>query len=155
MGAVWTCDGAPSRARSPSRRASGCSCATSTRSSPVTIGALARWVHGRTALATDPYLQLGLANRDKGNRAALFIPVELRVQPTCRWAIELRSGWNSDLEVWRDGWHVPVDLGARVRATSQLDVAASFGFRSLLGPQNNAKERTVFVTVGWRTGDVW
>ena len=77
------------------------------------------------------------------------MPIALAVQPTCGWAIALRTGWNSDLAVWRDGWHVPVAIGAQARITAQVEVSALLGFASLLGPQNTPKERALFVTVGW------
>jgi hypothetical protein len=117
----------------------------------VTLGALAKWTRGRFAIVGDPYLQLGLANTDKGNRAELFLPITLAIQPTCRWAIEARTGWNSDLAVWTDGFYIPLYLGLRARASMHLDVAAGFGFASLLGPQNTAKERAGFLTFGWRS----
>lgn len=114
-------------------------------------GALLGWRHGRFAIVGDPYLQLGLANRDRGNRAALFLPVTLTVQPTCRWAISLRTGWNSDLAVWSDGWHIPVFVGVRARATEHLDIGGGLGFSTLLGPQNTAKLRIAVVSFGWRS----
>lgn len=115
-----------------------------------TLGVRARWRHGRLAVTAAPYLQIGLANTDLGNRTAAVVPITLAVQPVWHWALRLATGWNSDLAVWRDGWHVPVALGARVRATEQLDVAVDYGFTSLLGPLNTPKDRVVFVTVGWR-----
>ena len=117
----------------------------------LTFGAAIRWTRGRFAIGGDPYLQLGLANRDQGNDAALVLPVVASIQPTCRWAIELDTGWNSKLAVWRDGWHVPVEVGVRARVTANLDISAAYGFTSLLGPVNTPKERVLFVSAGWRT----
>ncbi|MGE5184337.1 MAG: hypothetical protein ACM31C_19845, partial [Acidobacteriota bacterium] len=73
----------------------------------VTLGALVRWTRGRWAVWSDPYLQLGLANVDAGNRHALFVPIGVSMQPGCRWAIDLRTGWDSDFAVITDGWYVP------------------------------------------------
>ena len=117
----------------------------------VTLGAAIRWTHGRYAIAGDPYLQIGLKNTEEGNRAALWLPVVFSIQPTCRWAIDLTTGWNSDLAVWQDGWHVPAEVGVRVRATMHLDLSAAYGFTTILGPLNTPKERVLFVTAGWRT----
>ncbi len=116
----------------------------------VTLGTLVRWQRGRIALIGDPYLQLGLLNMDQGNRAAIVLPIELAIQPTCRWAISLHTGWDADVAVWRDGWEVPVALGTLARVTAQLDVGATLGFQHLLGPLNTPKDRVVFITVGWR-----
>ena len=116
----------------------------------VMLGALLRWTHGRYAITSDPYLRLGLANRERGNRDAIMLPVWLALQPTCRWAISLHTGFNSDLAVIRDGWHVPVTLGVRARATAEIDVGVEAGFTSLLGPQNNAKQAAIAASIAWR-----
>lgn len=115
------------------------------------LGALVRWQRGRFAVRGDPYLRIGLANTSQGNRTALWLPVELEVQPTCRWMIGFETGWNSDLAVWRDGYYVPAAFDVRARATRHLDVGLTFGFSSAYGPQATAKERVLFLRVGWRT----
>ncbi|MDB4963751.1 MAG: hypothetical protein JWP01_3750 [Myxococcales bacterium] len=117
----------------------------------ITAGALVRWTRGRFAVESDPYLRLGLANRDLGNRAAVFVPVLLAVQPTCRWLLAIHTGWDSEVAVASDGYHIPFGLVVRARATPHVDVAVEAGFTSLLGPQNNIKQRAALVTVGWRT----
>jgi hypothetical protein len=116
----------------------------------VTLGALAAWSAGRYAVRTDPYLQIGLASTGAGNRAQLWLPLQLAVQPTCGWEVALHTGWNSELAVIRDGWKVPLALGVRARATTHVDIGATLGFASLLGPQNTPKQRVLFVSVGWR-----
>ncbi len=117
----------------------------------VTLGARARWHRGRFAITSDPYLQLGLGNNDRGNRAEMWLPIVVGLQPTCGWIVELHTGWNSDLAVVRDGWHIPAGLGVRAMATRHLELGGELGFTSLLGPQNNPKQRVAFVTIGWRS----
>ena len=73
-----------------------------------TFGALARWQRGRWSIAADPYLQLGLANTDRGNDSALVVPIYFTLQPACGWALALQTGYTSDLEVWQDGYHIPI-----------------------------------------------
>jgi hypothetical protein len=126
----------------------------------LTFGALVRWTRGRFALTADPYLQLGLANTDRGNRHELWLPLAFSVQPLARWELALHTGWDSmlgrylDLDGERklitDAWHVPVAFATRVAATPHVDVGAILGFSRLLGPQNTAKERALFFTVAWR-----
>lgn len=116
-----------------------------------TLGALVKWTRGRFAVIGDPYLQLGLANTDEGNRHALWLPVTFAVQPTARWELALRTGFNSDLAVISDGWHVPIALSTRVSIDGHFELGAMLGFASLLGPQNTAKERALFFTFGWRS----
>ena len=116
----------------------------------VTAGALVRWTRGRFAIAGDPYLQLGLANRDRGNRAALVVPVWLALQPARRVLVALHSGWDGELATLRDGWHVPVALAASARAYRNLHVAVEGGFRSLAGPQLDVKRRALALSLAWR-----
>jgi hypothetical protein len=117
-----------------------------------TVGALIRWTRSRFLIATDPYVRVGLANTNRGNRGYVMLPVWFGVQPTCRWLVALRTGWDSDLDVWRDGWHGQLALSVRAAATSNIDIAVEAGFNSLYGPQNNLKTRAAFITVGWRGG---
>jgi hypothetical protein len=116
----------------------------------VTLGAQLRWQHGRYAITGDPYLQLGLANRDQGNRAQLWLPIQLALQPTCRWLVALDTGINGELAVFDEAFHVPIAATVRARATTEIDVGATLGFASLLGPQNTPKQRVLFLTIGWR-----
>ncbi len=116
----------------------------------ITLGALLRWHRGRFGITGDPYLRIGLANRDLGNRAALFLPVWLAVQPTCRWLIALHTGWNSDLAVVKDGWHAPLAVIITARALPTLDFSIEAGFASLIGPQNQTKQRALLLTAIWR-----
>jgi hypothetical protein len=113
----------------------------------LTLGALARWEHGRFAITGDPYLQLGLANTDRGNRHQLFLPVELAVQPTCGWELAVDTGWNSELATWTDGWKVPLAVATRVQVMPELELGALFGYTTLVGPRNTSQERVLFVTV--------
>jgi hypothetical protein len=46
---------------------------------------------------------------------------------------------------------VPLAFGVRARATSTVDVGATLGFASMLGPQNTPKQRVLFVTASWRS----
>jgi len=117
----------------------------------LTLGTLVRWTRGRFAITGDPYLELGLANRDQGNRAQLFLPIKFAVQPLARWELVLRTGVNSELAVLRDGWHVPIAVATRFALDSHFDLGVMLGFASLLGPQNTAKERALFFMFAYRT----
>ncbi|CAN5876843.1 hypothetical protein BH11MYX2_BH11MYX2_31210 [soil metagenome] len=115
------------------------------------LGADVRWYRSRFLVESDPYLRLGLYNRDKGNRANLDVPIFLGIQPTCRWLIAFHTGWDSDLAVWRDGWHIPIALLVRARATTNLDVSVEGGLTSAAGPQNNSNQRAIAILFSWRT----
>ena len=116
----------------------------------VTLGAFVHRRWGRWAVESDPYLQIGLANRDRGNDHALFLPVRGAVE-LAAWRVWLDTGWNSDLSVIRDGWHVPVGVGVKAHVAA-VDVGGELAFPSLLGPQNTPKERVLllFVATRWQ-----
>jgi hypothetical protein len=116
----------------------------------MTLGALAKWQRGRFAIESDPYLRLGLANTDKGNRATLMLPVQLAVQPTCKWLLGVRFGYDSALAVWRDGYRVPMAYRAAVHPLAPLTIAGEVGYKSLIGPQHEFRERTVMLTISWQ-----
>ena len=112
----------------------------------VTLGALVRW----GPITADPYLQLGLENQARGNRAQIFLPVTVTAEPIAGWAFDFRTGFNSDFALLDDGgWYVPIYLGTRVQVATHFEVGAAVGFFSLLGPQNNGDNRTLFVTTRW------
>ena len=115
-----------------------------------TLGAQARWTRGRFAITTDPYLQLGLANLDRGNRAIAIVPVWFAVQPACRWLVALHTGVDGELATWRDGWHVPVALAIELRGPYGLELGIEAGFSQLLGPQNDYKQRAIMTTATYR-----
>ncbi len=117
----------------------------------IAVGAIVRWTRGRFALQSDPYIRTGLANTDRGNRTQLTVPLYILVQPTCRWLVGFHLGWESDLAVARDGWHGPLGVIVRARATQRLDVTLHGGFTSLVGVQNDIKQRALMLSVGWRT----
>jgi hypothetical protein len=117
----------------------------------LTIGALVQWSRGRWSAWADPYVMLGLMNQAEGNRSALFLPVTGTVHVTCRWAIDLRTGWDSEFHEWHDKWHVPMWLGTRVLASAHVELGLALGFFSALGPQNDGNERALFATGGFRS----
>lgn len=117
----------------------------------VTLGALARWTRGRFAITSDPYLRLPLASRALGNRAAIELPLWLAVQPAAGWMIALRTGFEADLAVLRDGGHVPFAVETTARVTDEVDLNVQAGWGSLFGPQPDIKRGTLMIAAGWRS----
>lgn len=105
------------------------------------LGASSRWQRGRFAIDAAPYLQLGLANTDQGNRHRLVVPLRAWIQPTCRWALGLHSGVEGELAVFSDAYHIPLAALVTASATSWLRVSLEGGFSSLLGPLNTGSRR--------------
>jgi len=113
------------------------------------LGATARWRHGRYSIAADPFVQLGLYNRDQGNRTQLWLPVYLELAFACHWLVAVHTGWNAEVAGITDAWHLPLGFAARVSATRFLDIGLEAGFSTLAGPQNNVKQRAAMLTVAW------
>jgi len=114
----------------------------------VTLGALASWQRGRWIVGGDPYLRLGLANRDRGNRAAIVLPAWLAAD-VGRARLAFITGWDGELAILGDGWHIPIAASATVRTTPAIDLSLTFGWPSLLGPQNDFRNRALFVAGAW------
>ncbi|MBA3461298.1 MAG: hypothetical protein H0T46_15150 [Deltaproteobacteria bacterium] len=115
----------------------------------LTVGAFLRWQHGHAELLTDPYLRIGLANRDLGNRDALVVPVWIGMR-TGGGRIAVHTGIDGDLAVWRDGWHVPLGIVIEAFPANALTVGTELGFTSLIGPQNNTKQAAAVLYIEWR-----
>ncbi len=115
----------------------------------VTIGALLRGTRGRFSLTTDPYLRIGLANRDTGNRDTLVVPVWLGARLGSV-HVAVHTGIDGDLAVWRDGWHVPLAVIAEVAPARVITLGIEAGYPSLIGPQNTGDLKTVIVYAAWR-----
>jgi hypothetical protein len=116
----------------------------------VTLGGLVRWRHRDFAITGDPYLRLGLANQGRGNRAALVVPVWISQRLTYQLELAVHTGFDSELAVIRDGYHIPIGLVARYTLTAHLEVGLEVGFRSAAGSQNDSSGRTAMLTLGWR-----
>lgn len=117
----------------------------------LTLGVLARFSHGRIALTSDPYVRVGLANTDLGNRTALFVPVVFSLNLVERVALSVHTGYDSDLAVWYDGFHIPLALSTRGRITDTVELGVLGGFTSAFGPQDTLTRATVWFWLGWRS----
>lgn len=113
-------------------------------------GAVIRLHRGRFAVTVDPHLEIGLANRDKGNRDWLRIPIWLAVQPARRVAIALRTGVDGEFATYTDTAAVPLGIDLTIRATADLDVTGLVAFPEILGPQNQINPRLAWLGVTWR-----
>jgi len=113
----------------------------------VRIGALGRYARGRFAITADPYLQLGLANTDRGNRARVNVPLWLSFDASERVSVYARTGVDGELAVFGDAWGVPIALGARVSITPAIDLAAEAGFERAAGPLNESKLRECWLSI--------
>jgi hypothetical protein len=116
------------------------------------VGALARLRHGRVALLLDPHVVIGLANRDRGNRDQLNLPVRGQVQIGSRVLLSLQTGMRGELAVFGDAFAVPIGTGVEVSTAPAWDIGLEAAFPRLLGPQNTFKDRHVALYITYRPG---
>jgi hypothetical protein len=115
-----------------------------------TVGALLKRSRGRWTLWSDPYLRIGLENTDRGNRAYLVVPVYIEASLAARRVdLAFHTGYDSELVGWRDDYHVPAAIAARVRVGDGVELGAEGGLRTALGPQNSSGYRTLMLSVAF------
>lgn len=116
----------------------------------VQVGAQVRLRRGRTALVLDPALGVGLANRDRGNRDTLALPITGQLQLGPHVLAELLTGVRGELAVFGDAYQVPVGAAVQVSPTAAWDVGLEIGWPELLGPRNTFKQRHLSLWARWR-----
>ncbi|MCX5742260.1 MAG: hypothetical protein NT062_07170 [Proteobacteria bacterium] len=115
-----------------------------------TLGAIVAWTHGRFVIWGDPYLRVGLANTALGNRTTLVLPVYLGVH-AAGWLLALHTGYDADLAVASDGFHVPIALRVTRELSAHTALTLEAGFSSALGPLNSVGFRAAIFTLAWRS----
>jgi hypothetical protein len=118
-------------------------------------GALIRLRRGPAALLLDPQLAIGLANRDRGNRDQLNVPLVGQLQIGWRALVELRTGVRGELVTFGDAFAVPVGAGVRLSPAPAVDIGLEVAFSKLLGPQNTVQQRHLALYVTYRLDDAW
>lgn len=116
----------------------------------ITAGVTVRWTEHRLSVTGDPFVQLGLLNVEAGNRAELWLPITIAVAPLARWSLELHTGYNTDIAVWNDGYHVPLLARVRSHVTDHVDAGVAAGFASVAGTQNSPRQRMMAIDITWR-----
>ena len=112
----------------------------------LTLGALVRvWRRGRFEVTADPYVQLGLANTDLGNGAAIVAPIYATLALPPRFSLSVETGYVANVAVWSDGYHVPLAATVDARVAPHVALAVEAGLTSLAGPQNNVKQREAWL----------
>jgi hypothetical protein len=112
------------------------------------LGALVRVASTRHFdLVVDPYVQLGLGNNGLGNSSAIAVPIFATFQLARPLALTAETGYFTDIDVWQDGFNIPLGVTLTGRVVRHLELAGQVGFTSLAGPQNNVKQREGFFVV--------
>ena len=117
----------------------------------VRAGGLVRARRGRFAAIADPQVQLGLSNREAGNRDWIRLPLWLAAEPILgRWVVALRTGVEGEVATFDETYAIPIGLDTTVRLTPRYDVSLLAAFPQLLGPLNQYRTRVVWLAVSAR-----
>jgi hypothetical protein len=112
-------------------------------------GVWLRWHRGAWAIEADPHVQIGLANRDQGNRDQMSLPLWLRLQLGCHARGWLFTGARGEVIDFGEKYEIPLALGFAARVAPGVEVGAEAGFPAALGPQNELSDRSAYVFVAW------
>lgn len=111
------------------------------------LGATVRLRAGVFTAQLSPALRIGLAHVDEGNRAALEMPLWLRVQAGPFVAFGLRTGLRGEVRHFGEVYAVPLGAGVWVAPVDWLELGAAVAFPRALGPLNTPALRHLSVVV--------
>jgi hypothetical protein len=98
------------------------------------VGALGRYAFAKqVALIADWGLRLGLSNRDKGNKEAFDLPLQLAIQATDNFVLFVEAGLIAPLSNLADTYYASIGLAGLYAVSSTLDVGARFEFPRIAG----------------------
>ena len=111
------------------------------------LGLTVGLVRGGWRLVVDPQLQLGMWNRDLGNRDWLRVPIWFERRVTARVSAGLRTGIAGELAVFDDAYAISLGAQVRVQVSARATVEIAAGFPEILGPLNDVKPRHGYVAL--------
>ena len=88
-------------------------------------------VNDKISVAFDPRINVGVTERDFGNKESIDIPLWLWFKATNQVSAYVHSGFASTFEDFGDNVAIPLGLGVNFAATEKLTVGADFHFLDL------------------------
>jgi len=113
--------------------------------SHLAAGVLGKFTSGKFAVAFDPAIHFGLSNRDANNKEFLAIPVSLQLQLAPNLAGFVNTGLFGPFDGFGDSYAIPVGVGALFNVNPMVDLGGTFTFPNLLGKDNTADLRALFL----------
>jgi hypothetical protein len=111
----------------------------------VKLGVLGRFNAGKLAVVFDPWIGIGVTERDAGNKELINVPVNIQFQATPQLAAWVGSGIFGPLDGFGDAYFVPLNIGALFGVSSKIDAGAAFGFLNIGGKNSSADFRALNV----------
>jgi hypothetical protein len=99
----------------------------------------------------DPSLNIGLTERDAGNKEVLQLPVRLGFMVTPQLNLGLSLALIGAFDGFGDNYFVPLGVGGTFAINSTFDVRAQFTLERLIAANNSGADfRTLSIGAAWR-----
>jgi hypothetical protein len=110
------------------------------------------WHSGKIGVAFTPSIQIGLNERDAGNKETLNVPVALMYMASPQLHVGLQTGIRGPLDGFGDAYSVPVGVGAMFMVNPNINVGGAFTLERVAGfdGPGAADLRSLALFVGWK-----
>jgi len=112
------------------------------------VGAKGRWMSGKIAVHFNPYIGIGLTERDT-NKEEIGVPVTVGYMVNEKLHAGLQTGIAGPLDGFGDFFIVPVGVGALYALNANMSVGGAFNFINLAGKNGGADFRTLDLMFQW------
>jgi len=112
------------------------------------LGVKGKAMAGPLVIVVDPALNLGLINRNDGNKELLALPARVGLR-IARLDVGGSIGLFGPIDHFSDLYTIPVGFGAAVAVNGAVDVRAQFTFTNLAGKNSSADGRALSVGAGF------
>jgi len=115
------------------------------------LGVKGKTLAGPLQIVFDPSINIGLTERDAGNKEVLQLPVRLGFLVTPQLNLGLSLALIAPFDGFGDNYFVPLGVGGTFAINSALDVRAQFTLDRLIAANNGgADARTLSIGAAWR-----
>jgi hypothetical protein len=112
------------------------------------LGVDGRWMSGKIAVLFNPYVGIGLTERDF-NKEEIGVPVTVGYMVNEKLHAGVQTGIAGPLDGFGDFFIVPVGLGALFALNENMSVGGAFNFVNLAGNNGGADFRTLDLMLKW------
>lgn len=114
------------------------------------LGVIGQFTMDKLQFRFDPSINIGLNERDGGNKEFISVPVAAFYQVTPELAPFLLTGIGGPLDGFGDSWMGFFGFGALYAVDNKLDVGARFSFDNLYGEGSTADIRSLLLFANYR-----
>jgi hypothetical protein len=116
----------------------------------IRAGALIKFdANEKISVVADPWILVGLTERDAGNKELLNVPVYVWFNANEKISVYGATGIYGPLDGFGDAYGIPLGLGGNFAANEKLTVGADFWFENIAGKGSSADFRSLALRVGY------